>query len=68
MYPRFETRCQRCGSAEYMRAWSELNDEEREVVRRLPASAHYTLDERRALHLWCTRCWYEATSDAPRTI
>jgi hypothetical protein len=42
-----------------MKTWSELNDEEREVVKRLPASAEYTLEERQAMHQWCTRCWYE---------
>ena len=33
--------------------------EEREVVRRLPASAEYSLSERQATHQWCVRCWYE---------
>ncbi len=52
--------CPRCGT-ERLRPWSELSDEEREVVRRLPASADYSLDERKARHLWCTRCWHETT-------
>jgi hypothetical protein len=42
-----------------MKSWDELNDEEREVVKRLPASAEYSLEERKATHRWCTRCWYE---------
>jgi len=42
-----------------MKSWDELNDEEREVVKRLPASAEYSLEERKASHRWCTRCWYE---------
>lgn len=50
--------CPRCG-AERLRTWSELSDEEREVVRRLPASADYSLEERKARHRWCIRCWFE---------
>lgn len=53
--------CPRCGAG-LLRGWSELNDEEREVVKRLPASVEFSLDERKALHRWCTRCWYEASS------
>jgi hypothetical protein len=44
-----------------MKSWSELTDEQREVVKRLPLSASYSLEERQASHRWCTRCWYEAT-------
>lgn len=51
-------RCPRCGQGR-LHTWHELNDEEREVVRRLPASADYTLNERTATHLWCKRCWHE---------
>ena len=53
--------CPRCGAGR-LRGWSELNDEERELVRRLPASAEYSLAERQATHRWCTKCWYEASS------
>ena len=53
--------CSRCGAGR-LRGWSELNDEERELVRRLPASAEYSLEERQATHRWCTRCWHESTS------
>jgi hypothetical protein len=56
--------CPRCGAAR-MRGWGELSDEEREVVRRLPASAEFSLEERKAIHRWCTRCWYETISDKP---
>ncbi|HEU4933812.1 MAG TPA: hypothetical protein VFT48_17130 [Pyrinomonadaceae bacterium] len=42
-----------------MKRWEDLSDEEREVVKRLPGSASYSLDERKASHRWCTRCWYE---------
>ena len=43
-----------------MKSWSELTDEEREMVKRLPLSASYSPEERQASHRWCTRCWYEA--------
>lgn len=56
--------CPRCGERR-LRAWSDLSEEEREVVRRLPASADYAPEERKATHRWCTRCWYEASSGAP---
>jgi hypothetical protein len=49
-----------------MKSWSELTDEEREAVKRLPLSASYSLEERQATHRWCTRCWYESTGlDSP---
>ncbi|HEY0320589.1 MAG TPA: hypothetical protein VGC66_06415 [Pyrinomonadaceae bacterium] len=51
-------KCPRCGEGR-LRSWQELTEEEREVTRRLPASADYTLDERKARHRWCVRCWYE---------
>ncbi len=53
--------CPRCGVGR-MRAWSELSDEEREVVRRLPASADYSVEVRQSIHRWCPRCWYEERS------
>ena len=49
--------CPRCGVGR-LRRWDELSDEEREVVRRLPASADEPLEARQS-HQWCTRCWYE---------
>jgi hypothetical protein len=48
-------RCEKRG----LKRWNDLSDEEREVVKRLPASADYTLAERQATHRWCTRCWFE---------
>jgi len=54
-------RCPRCGEGR-LQSWSELGEEERELVRRLPASGDYTLEERKATHRWCTRCWYEEVS------
>ena len=55
--------CPRCRTAR-PRAWGELTDEEREVVRRLPASAEFTQAERAARHRWCVRCWHEETGEA----
>ncbi|HEV2705630.1 MAG TPA: hypothetical protein VGV59_06870 [Pyrinomonadaceae bacterium] len=52
--------CPRC-HARPLRAWEELNEAERTVVERLPASALYTPDERRTRHRWCPRCWHETT-------
>jgi hypothetical protein len=52
--------CPRCDKRG-MKAWPELTDEEREMVKRLPLSASYSLEERKTTHRWCTRCWYEAT-------
>jgi hypothetical protein len=54
-----DRRCPRCGE-ETLRAWDELGDEEREVVRRLPASVDYEESQRLILHRWCTSCWYES--------
>ena len=50
--------CPRCDKRG-LKSWSELTDEEREVVKRLPLSAGYPLEERQLKHRWCTRCWNE---------
>ncbi|MCA1593139.1 MAG: hypothetical protein LC754_10905 [Acidobacteria bacterium] len=57
--------CPRCGEGR-LRAWYELSDEEREVVKRLPASADFSIDERAARNRWCARCWHEETLGVPR--
>jgi hypothetical protein len=53
-----ERRCPRCHEG-VMRTWQELNDEEQEVVRRLPASTEFPEATRQATHRWCRRCWHE---------
>ena len=58
-------RCPRCENPR-LKSWSELNDEEREVVKRLPQSAEYSLEERQATHRWCMRCWYEQEAGSSR--
>jgi hypothetical protein len=50
--------CLRCDKPS-PKTWAELSDEEREVVKRLPASRDYSLEERKASRRWCTRCWHE---------
>ncbi|HEX8137089.1 MAG TPA: hypothetical protein VF544_05820 [Pyrinomonadaceae bacterium] len=62
-----QERCSRCRMGR-LRFWAELSEEEREVARRLPASAEYSLDERRSTHRWCTNCWHEATTGEPRDV
>ncbi len=54
-----DDRCPRCGEGR-MKSWRELEKEEHEVVRRLPASAEDAAAERQRLNRWCTRCWYES--------
>lgn len=59
--------CPRC-HAPRLRSWNELAETEREMVRRLPASADFSLEERAVRHLWCVRCWHEETGGARREI
>jgi hypothetical protein len=63
----FRQNCPRCEKPG-LKAWSELTDEEREVVKRLPGSANYSLSERQATHRWCTRCWFESTDHAEKSV
>ena len=63
--PRATDDCPACGATR-LRAWGELSEEEREVVRRLPASDGAAKGEREARRRWCVRCWHEETDAAPR--
>jgi hypothetical protein len=54
-----DDRCPRCGEGS-MKSWQELQDEEKEVVKRLPASAEEDAAQRQRLNRWCTRCWHES--------
>jgi len=63
--PDGDERCPRC-DAPRLHAWTELDEEEREVVRRLPASADFSIEERAAQHRWCVRCWHEVTGGEHR--
>jgi hypothetical protein len=60
-----ERHCYKCGE-ETLRTWDELDDDERELVARLPGSGDYRKDERKAMHRWCTRCWHEEVENQPR--
>ena len=62
-----DNRCPRCGE-ENLRTWDELDDEERELVLRLPGSAEYEPAERQARHQWCMRCWFESTISPERAV
>ena len=55
-----ENSCPRCG-ATVLKRWEELTEEEGEVVKRLPAEPEYTIEERKRMSRWCTRCWFELT-------
>jgi len=59
-----DNRCPRCEGP--LRSWSELNDEDREMVKRLPAD--YSLEERQRRHRWCTRCWFEDSGGSPTLV
>lgn len=65
--PQGEDVCPRCGEGR-LKAWYELSEEEREMARRLPDSADFTLDERASHHRFCTRCWFEERAGAPRSV
>lgn len=59
-----EDLCPRCRAARLL-GWHELDEAGREVVRRLPASADFTPDERAARRRWCPRCWHEESGRTP---
>jgi hypothetical protein len=61
-----DNRCTRCGEGA-IKSWSELNDEEREVVKRLPGAAGYDAAELQSMPQWCTRCWNESVGDETLT-
>lgn len=52
-----ENICPRCGSSK-MKSWSELSDEQKFLVERLPKNVEYS-SETRKKHRFCTQCWFE---------
>lgn len=60
-----EKKCPKCQSAS-MKAWSELTDEQKFLVERLPGNVDFTTDERKK-HRFCTRCWFETDNAGPVT-
>jgi hypothetical protein len=61
-----DKRCPRCGEGQ-IKSWSELSDEEHEVVKRLPSTAGYEAAELETMLQWCTRCWYQSMGDETLT-
>ena len=52
--------CPRCGNQK-LKSWTELTDDEKILVEKLPLSADFTKEERRR-NRWCARCWHEFDS------
>ena len=52
-----EKTCPRCHKTP-LKAWKELNTDEKILAERLPLSAEYTRRERET-HRFCPRCWFE---------
>ena len=57
--------CPRCGEGRLL-GWGELDEDQREVVKRLPEAVDYRRSEREERHRWCPRCWFESTEDGVR--
>lgn len=49
--------CPKCGSPK-IKEWSELSDDEKFLVEKLPASGNFSAEDRKH-HRFCTRCFYE---------
>lgn len=58
--------CPRCGSRK-MKAWTDLDADEKLLAEKLPMSAEYTCDERKK-HRFCTRCWFEKERPEPHDV
>ncbi|HEV7645116.1 MAG TPA: hypothetical protein VGO50_14325 [Pyrinomonadaceae bacterium] len=58
------TTCPKCGGVKFKR-WDELDDEQKMIVERLPASAEFSLKHRKQHSRWCVRCFYEEMDVAP---
>jgi len=56
--------CPNCGAAK-MKRWSELTDEQKFLVERLPLNTDFTPDQRKK-HRFCERCFFEETSKETR--
>lgn len=57
---RSKNSCPRCGF-EDLKAWQELNEDEKILAEKMPLSAEFNEDERKR-HLFCVRCWFEETN------
>jgi hypothetical protein len=52
-------RCPGCDGS-ILKTWDELDEDQKFLAERLPASAEYSPAERKK-HRFCTRCWFEDT-------
>ena len=52
-----ENTCPRCNSLK-MKSWNELSEDEKILVKKLPASAEFSPVQRER-HRFCIRCFYE---------
>lgn len=59
-----ESTCPRCGEGR-LRAWADLNEEQRMIIERLPSPSNEYLEDRARTHRWCPRCWFESETPAP---
>ena len=53
-----------CPQCQYpaMKRWEELNEEQKMLAERLPASASLSIEQRKK-NLFCPRCWFEQTAN-----
>jgi len=56
-----EKMCPKCQNPS-MKTWEELNEEQKMLVERLPASAELSLEQRKK-NRFCPRCWFEQTAN-----
>jgi ribosomal protein S27AE len=56
--------CPRCGNVS-LTLWDKLDEDQKLLTEKLPASADYTMMERKK-HRFCTRCWFEEVSESSR--
>lgn len=61
MFHALEKNCPKCHSPK-MKIWPELTTDEKLLVKSLPLSSEFTLNERKK-HRFCTRCWFEGTGN-----
>jgi hypothetical protein len=49
--------CPNCGAPK-MKRWSDLTDDQKFLVERLPMNTDFTAEQRKK-HRLCERCWFE---------
>jgi len=50
-------KCPRCGAMK-VKTWNELTEDEKRLIKALPAAGEYPLSKRKK-HRFCTRCLFE---------